>query len=139
MRTLLPTSIALILCASIGTAESTTKLRRPRLDLRATPRVAFSPVLVTVFAELQGGDEVEDYYCPELEWDWNDGAKSRHEQDCPPFETGAKLERRFTGEHAYSGPGNYTVKLTLKRAGRVVATANTMVLVNAGVGQGALQ
>jgi hypothetical protein len=138
MRAPLSTIIAVAVCASVGVAEGA-KLRRPRLDLRASPRVAFSPVRVMVFAELQGGDEVEDYYCPALEWDWSDGAKSSYEQDCPPFETGAKLVRRFTGEHAYGGPGLYNVKLTLKRSGRTVATANTTVMVNAGVGQSGLE
>ena len=52
------------------------KPKKPRLDLRATPRMAFSPVNVFLTAELTGGDDVEDYHCPELEWDWDDGGKS---------------------------------------------------------------
>ena len=115
------------------------KLKKPHLELRSSPRMGFSPLHVLLTAELTGGDEVEDYYCPALEWDWSDGAKSSYEQDCPPFETGAKLVRRFTGEHAYGGPGLYNVKLTLKRSGRTVATANTTVMVNAGVGQPGLE
>ena len=59
------------------------KLKKPKLDLRATPRMAFSPVNVLLVAELTGGDDVEEYYCPELEWDWDDGGKSVHEADCP--------------------------------------------------------
>ena len=40
------------------------KQKKPKLDLRATPRMAFSPVNVLLTAELTGGDDVEEYYCP---------------------------------------------------------------------------
>src|SRR5262245_16857809 len=73
--------------------------KRPRFDLRATPRMSFSPVVVFFTAELTGGDDIEEFYCPELEWDWGDGGKSVHEADCPPYEDGFKIERRFSAEH----------------------------------------
>ena len=38
--------------------------KRPRLDLRASPRMAFTPASVLVMAELVGGGEHEDYYAP---------------------------------------------------------------------------
>ena len=62
-----------------------------------------------------GGDDVEEYYCPELEWDWDDGGKSVQESDCPPFEAGVtKIERRFTAEHEYRKAGVYNVKVTMR-------------------------
>jgi len=66
---------AALLAAPIraGDAKHEAKLKKPRLDVRATPRMAFSPVNVFLVAELQGGDDVEEYYCPQLEWDWDDG------------------------------------------------------------------
>ena len=79
-------------------AHSADKVKKPRLDVRATPRMAFSPVRVLLTAELTGGGDVEEYYCPEIEWDWDDGGKSLHEADCKPFEPGTKIERRFTTE-----------------------------------------
>jgi phage baseplate assembly protein gpV len=110
-----------------GEAGST---KRPRLDLRASPRMAFSPVSVLVMAELVGGGEHEDYYCPGLEWDWGDGNRSARESDCAPFEDGASLERRFSARHAYHSAGNYSVTLTLRRARRTVAVARIPVTVH---------
>lgn len=109
--------------------------RKPRLEVRATPRMAFSPVMVLATAELRGGDALEDFYCPALEWDWDDGAKSGHESDCPPFAPGMEMERRFTAEHAYRAAGVYQVTVKLKRSDRSVAVASTTIHVQGGLGQ----
>ena len=109
------------------------RARKPRLELRATPRMAFSPVMVLATAELRG-EGGEEFYCPALEWDWDDGAKSGHESDCPPFEPGMELETRFTAEHAYRRAGVYQVKLRLKRADRSLAVASTTIHVRSGLG-----
>lgn len=109
---------------------------KPRLELRATPRMAFSPVMVLATAELRGGVAAEEFYCPALEWDWDDGAKSGQESDCPPFQAGMELDRRFTAEHAYRRGGVYQVTVKLKRANRSVAVASTTVHVRSGLGEG---
>ena len=111
------------------------KGKRPRLDLKATPRMAFAPVNVFVTAELVGGHDVEEYHCPELEWDWDDGGKSTTESDCAPFEAGMKIERRFTAEHEYRRSGTYDVKATLRRAGRTLATQAFRLTVKPGLGE----
>ena len=110
------------------------RARKPRLELRATPRMAFSPVMVLATAELRGGDDAEEFYCPALEWEWDDGGKSSHESDCPPFAAGAAMERRFTAEHAYRTPGVYNVTVRLKRSDRSIAVATTTVHVRGGLG-----
>jgi hypothetical protein len=92
--------------------------------------MAFSPASVLVVAELRGGEDHEDFYCPELEWDWGDGTRSAHEADCAPYEPGAALERRFSARHAYHVPGSYRVKLTLRRASRPVAAATVSLMVH---------
>ncbi len=109
------------------------KGKRPRLDLKATPRMAFAPVNAFVTAELVGGDDVEEYYCPELEWDWDDGGKSTTESDCAPFEPGVKIERRFTAEHEYRRSGTYDIKVTLRRAGRTLAAQTFRLTVKPGL------
>ena len=119
-----------------STAGDQERARKPRLELRATPRMAFSPVMVLATAELRGGDSIEEFYCPALEWDWADGGKSAQESDCPPYEAGMEMDRRFTAEHAYRMPGVYQVTVRLKRADRSVAVATTTVHVRAGLGQG---
>jgi hypothetical protein len=96
---------------------------RPSLDLRASPRVAYPPVRVMVVAELKGGADAEEFYCPAVKWEWGDGSTSGVESDCDPFEPGTTLERRFTGRHAYREPGEFDVRVTLQRAGRDIASA----------------
>jgi hypothetical protein len=125
---------ACLLSAALGPAFADDKPKKPRLDLRVTPRMAFSPVTVLVVAELQGGDDVEEFYCPEIEWEWDDGGKSVNEGDCPPFEAGTKIERRFTAEHDFRRAGVYNVKVTLRRAGRSIAANSVRVTVRPGLG-----
>lgn len=125
---------ALIIAAVATAASSADKPRKPRLDLRAAPRMAFSPVNVLLTAELTGGDDAEQYYCPELEWNWDDGGKSVQESDCPPIEAGGTFERRFTAAHAFRQAGTYNVKITMRKANRPVAMAAVTVTVHPGVG-----
>jgi hypothetical protein len=126
-------AVALAAPAAAREAKPEVKLKKPRLDLRATPRMAFSPVNIFLTAELQGGDDVEEYYCPELEWDWDDGGKSVQEGDCPPFVAGTtKIERRFTTEHEYRRAGVYSIKVTMRRANRSLAVSRVNVTVNRG-------
>ena len=96
--------------------------------------MAFSPVLVLVTAELRGGEDSEEFYCPTLFWNWDDGGRSFHEADCPPFALGNTMDRRFTAEHAYRAAGVYNVTVTLKRVDRSVAAATTTVYVRSGFG-----
>jgi hypothetical protein len=112
------------------------RARKPRLELRATPRMAFSPVMVLATAELRGGEPAEEFYCPALEWEWDDGGRSSQESDCPPFAPGVEMERRFSAEHAYRTPGVYNVTVRLKRSDRSIAVATTTIHVR-GFGQGA--
>jgi hypothetical protein len=128
--------LGLVLVAGlVATASADDKGKKPRWDVRVTPRFAFSPVTVFLTAELSGGDDVEEYHCPELEWDWDDGGKSIHESDCQPFQPGVtKIERRFTAEHEYRRAGVYNVKATLRRAGKSLAAATARITVRPGLG-----
>jgi hypothetical protein len=80
------------------------KSRKPRLDLRATPRVAMSPVNVFLLAELVGEPQGEEFYCPGLEWEWGDGGRSAYESDCPPFAPGASSSAASPRRTRTSGP-----------------------------------
>lgn len=111
------------------------KVKKPTLELRVTPRMAFSPVTILMVAELKGGDDIEEYYCPEIEWDWDDGGKSVHEADCPPFENGTTtIDRRFSQEHHYSRAGMYNVKASFKKSGNTFLASTLRVTVRAGAG-----
>jgi hypothetical protein len=110
------------------------KGKRPALDLRALPRFAFSPASIHFTAELMSGDDVEEFYCPDVEWEWGDGGKSQQESDCSPFEPGTKIDRHFTADHVYQLAGRYGVKVTLSKAGKTVATQSLQLTVRPGVG-----
>src|SRR5262245_57903848 len=110
------------------------KAKRPALDLRISPRFAFSPAEILFTAELTGGDDSEQYHCPEIEWEWNDGGKSVTEADCDPYEPGMKMERRFTATHLYKNAGSYLVKVTLSKASRTIATQSVRVTIRPGLG-----
>jgi PKD repeat protein len=128
------TMAAMISVIVVTSGFSAEKSRKPRLELRASPRMAFSPVNVLLTAELTGGDEHEDLHCPAIHWDWDDGAKSSQESDCDPMESGGTLERRYTAHHAYRQAGTYNVKITMMRANRTVAVASTTINVKPGLG-----
>ena len=103
--------------------------KKPRLDVRASPRMTLMPVDIVVVAELVGGDDIEDYYCPAVDWEWGDGGRSAHEADCPPFQPGMALTRRHSATHAYRQAGEYNVRVTLRRVGRPLAAASTTVTI----------
>ena len=121
------------LAASLAGADAA-KPKKPKLEVRATPRMAFSPVVVLFTAELTGGDDVEEFYCPEIEWEWDDGSKSTQESDCAPYEAGTAIERRFTAEHQYERAGSYSAKVTFRRTGRSFLAGTARVTVRAGLG-----
>jgi hypothetical protein len=113
----------------VAADKPSTKPQRPVLTLRAKPGAAMPPVNVLFVAELQGGDEVEDLYCPEIHWDFDNGRRSSSQSDCDPFDETSILERRFLVRQKYMVPGEYTAILTLRRAGVVVAQAAATVSV----------
>jgi hypothetical protein len=90
------------------------KNERPRLLLRALPNVAVAPARVVFTAELQGGsDDFEDYYCPSIEWDWDDGTRSESSTDCEPFEAGkTAIRRRYSVQHVFRRDGPYRCTFT---------------------------
>ena len=110
------------------------KAKKPALEIRPTPRFAFSPANIFFTAELKGGDDVEELYCPEVEWEWGDGGRSVEESDCDPWATGAKIERRFTGNHVYPQAGIFPVRVTLRKSGRTIMTQTMNITVRAGLG-----
>ena len=128
MRVGVPALSCVLLIGSLSN-EVGSAAARPQLSLRASPRVAFSPSGVVFTGELQGGADIEEFHCPAVEWDWDDGSRSTREADCDPFQAGSGIERRFTARHIYREPGQYTARLTLTRGGRSIAAATIHVAV----------
>jgi hypothetical protein len=110
--------------------------RRPALRLRATPGVSFAPANVLLVAELVGGDTLEDFYCPEVVWDFDDGRRSTSQSECEPFGADSALERRFLVRASYTRAGEYRPTITLRRSDGVVARAAATVIVPASSADG---
>ncbi|HEX8031264.1 MAG TPA: hypothetical protein VF491_22500 [Vicinamibacterales bacterium] len=111
--------------------------KKASLSLKATPAVSFAPARIVVVAEVKGGtDDSEEFYCPTVEWEWGDDTTSTAEADCDPYSAGkSTIKRRYTIEHRYKNPGGFKIILRLKKGPKIVATANTLVQVRAGLGQ----
>jgi hypothetical protein len=114
--------------------EKPKKDKKPGLELRVSPRYGFSPVNAFFTAELKGGDDIEELYCPEVEWEWGDGGKSVQESDCDPWTNASHIERRFTANHTFQFAGLYRVKVTLRRSGKNVMSQTVQLTVRAGLG-----
>jgi hypothetical protein len=112
--------------ASLGAGTDATE---PRLELRTARRVGFSPVEALFVAKLVGGDELEEYYCPGVVWEWGDGSRSYSESDCPPFRPHDALQRVFTARHLYRIAGDHDVRVILLKSDRAIASASVRVLV----------
>jgi hypothetical protein len=119
----------------IAQDDKSKDVKKPSLNLKATPTIVFSPARVVVSAELKGGAEDNaELYCPSLEWDWGDGTRSESNTDCEPFEAGkSTIQRRFSASHTFNIAGNYRVQLRLKRGSKTVLGGHVSVQVKPGL------
>ena len=127
--------LAVLALTTPGAAGDDDEGERPELHLRATPKFAFSPATILFIAELKGGDDVEELYCPEVEWDWGDGGRSVNESDCDPWEPGMEIERRYTERHVFQYSGRYVVQVIFRRAGKRIMRQTVAVTVRRGAGE----
>jgi len=93
------------------------EMRRPSLDVEVSARLE----------DLDTAENLEDYYCLEEVWDWDDDTESVYEPDCDPYEEGSEIETFFFGSHRFSLPGTYRVWLRLQRSGETVIAGNVIV------------
>jgi hypothetical protein len=132
-------ALALAAPGLAGDDDDKKKGKRPGLHIRATPQFSFSPASILFTAELKGGDDVEELYCPEVEWEWGDGGKSVSEGDCDPWEPGMKIDRRYTGRHEYQRSGRYRIRVSLSRSGKRIVAQTITITVKPGIGDRTMQ
>jgi hypothetical protein len=128
-------SLLLLGVNTVQVDAASTKPKKPKLELRLAPSMAIAPVEVTVFIDLRGGDDLEEFYCPEIDVDWGDGSRSVQESDCAPFGPGAVVTRHFSVSHPYRQGGLYRVRVRLRRAGKTIASEEQAVSIRAGIGE----
>ena len=131
-------AIAVLLVGAADLAHSDDKKgKKPAMELRSSPRFAFSPAQILFTAELKGGDDVEELYCPEVEWEWGDETSSESTTDCEPYEAGkSQIKRRYTVQHEFRRPGTYKIYLHFKSSNRILGSGTTTLQVQPGVGSG---
>ncbi len=93
-----------------------------------------APLRVVATAELRGGaDDYADFYCPGVEWEWADGARSETTDDCSPYAAGkSEIRRRFSQQHTYNEPGAYRIIFHLKQGTKTVGSATIKLEVHGG-------
>ena len=103
--------------------------KRPQVSLKATPASGMVPVRVSGVAELKGGDDdFQEYYCPTIEWNWDDGTVSETSNDCEPYESGkSQIRRKYMVTHPYKQGGYYRISFRLKQKQKIVGGATTVV------------
>jgi hypothetical protein len=136
------TTVAIALVVALGGAAPLAlpakepKPKKPKLEVRAVPMMAMAPVEVLLLVDLKGGDDLEEFYCPELEVIWDDGGKSSQEPDCPPFGPGTQITRHFSLGHEYHRGGEFEVRVRLRRADRIVSSTQVRVSIRPPLGGG---
>jgi hypothetical protein len=126
---------ALGMIAGLGLSATAESDKKPKLAVRASPVVAFSPARIVATGELKGGpNDYEEYYCASVEWDWGDDTVSENSYDCDPYEAGkSELRRRFVSEHVYRTAGSYQIEFRLKKKTKTLSAARTNIQVRPGV------
>jgi hypothetical protein len=111
--------------------------KRPSVSLKSSPAFGFAPVRMVLTAELKGGADDEQLYCPEVEWVWGDDTKSEQLADCDPYEPGkSEIKRRYVVSHTFQNAGVYEVQFWLKQRDKRILGARTTITVRPGVRDG---
>ena len=112
--------------------------KKPSLSLKATPPAGFAPLRVHLVVDVKGGpNDYADFYCPTVQWDWDDGTISETSEDCNPYEAGkSTIRRRFSADHTFRLSGDYRLAFRLKQKDKVISSATTTLTVRAGANEG---
>ena len=128
---------ALAVTAGAAPQDKDTR-KKPSVSLKTSPTFGFAPMRIVVTAELKGGSsDLEELYCPEVEWVWGDDTRFESEQDCDPYEAGkSEIKRRYVVSHTYHTAGTYQVEFYLKQKNKRVLGGKTTVNVRPGLRDG---
>ncbi len=135
-RSTVVTACALLAATAVATAAGRAARadeEKPKLVVTARPSVAIAPATVRLSAELVGGaNDFEDFYCPTVIWDWDDGTVSESSTDCQPYQPGvSEIRRHFTVEHKFRA-GSYRVLFSLKNRDKEVAATTVRLQIRPG-------
>src|SRR5256885_1343495 len=73
--------------AHTATAPHHAAAQKPRLSFKPTPPAGIAPPPGDPVLDVGGGpNDYGDFYCPTVQWDWDDGTISETSEDCDPYE-----------------------------------------------------
>ena len=126
---------ALALAVEWPSAAAAGGPKKPELVMKANPIMSFPPAKVRFTVDLKGGsDDYEDFYCPTVEWVWDDDTRSESTPDCDPYQAGrSEIKRHYTMEHVYRIPDTYRPEFRLKRKDKVLASVTVQIEVQSGL------
>ena len=127
---------ALVAVVHLSAAQRDAADKKPSLSLKATPPAGFAPLRVHLVVDVRGGaNDFAEFYCPTVQWDWDDGTISENSEDCDPYEAGkSQIKRRYTTQHQFRRAGNYKLYFHLKQKDKILGSATTTLQVQPGVG-----
>jgi hypothetical protein len=107
---------------------------KPKVELKPSPQITSLGIgpraSATVRFRLSVKDAGnEDYYCPKVEWEWEDETRATEDSDCPPFDKAQKQdhEKSWTKSHQFWEPGNHVIRVRLYKGDRLIKTLETKV------------
>jgi hypothetical protein len=129
---------ALVATTAITGAQRDGADKKPSLSLKATPPAGFAPLPVHLAVDVRGGaNDYADFYCPTVQWDWDDGTISENSEDCNPYEAGkSTIRRRYSADHTFRLSGDYRLTFRLKQKDKVIASTTTTLTVRPGANEG---
>ena len=129
---------ALLATGHVSAAQRDGSDKKPSLSLKANPPAGFAPLRVHLTVDVRGGaTDNAEFYCPSVQWDWDDGTISENSVDCDPYEAGkSNIQRRYSADHTFRLSGDYRLTFRLKQKDKVVSSATTTLTVRAGANEG---
>lgn len=129
---------ALVASVHLLAAQRDASEKKPSLSLKANPPAGFAPLRVHLTVDVRGGaNDHADFYCPTVQWDWDDGTISENSSDCDPYEAGkSTIQRRYSADHTFRLSGDYRLTFRLKQKDKVIASATTTLTVRPGASEG---
>jgi hypothetical protein len=137
LRTIVALAAAVMASVHLSAAQRDAADKKPSLSLKATPPAGFAPLRVRLALDIRGGaNDYADFYCPTVQWDWDDGTISENSEDCEPYEAGkSTIKRRFSADHTFRLSGEYRLTFRLKQKNKVISSATTTITVRPGANE----
>lgn len=95
----------------------------PKVELTVSPRMGQifpgecrrNGLLVTTRVHVE--DPKGDLYCPEVTWEWGDGNREIHQEDCDIYQPGiSSTDTWYSKQHLYCSPGVMEISILLRSA-----------------------